>query len=524
MFKDSIVLQNCEIYLKTGYFSLEIRKGKIISIFPQERLESVTSKTNVLDMAGHYVLPGFSDAHMHLSAVAGFMSAVDLSQTQSLEEVRKKLARHHNQDLILGVNLDNEKFPDQKLPDKRDLDEISTEKPVIIVRVGHHLAVLNSKALTICGVQEKIQCMESGLIGKFPDGELNGVLEESAISFADNLLKRSMLEGTRRNLLQAQEKALSFGLTSVSELNSTWEILETYRELEESQQLKVRVNVYMQAACLDDERRLLEQKERGEFVRVRGVKFFVDGDHAIRTAALYKDYTDDPGNSGVLTISLEELANNVGRANQLGFPVAIHAIGDKAIDWAINALAMQRTENPLRNRIEHLQLPGKNTIQKLKETNICTVVQPIFTNYEIAWTERRIGEERIAYANPLRLLVEAGVEVAGSSDCPIYSIDDMNPFWGIYCCVSPHNLDDQLLPWWAAKERISLEQAIDIFTKGAAFACIENKGRIKTGMLADLTVIPKNPFHCNLRDIKQMPVLMTIVGGQVVYQNQTWTE
>jgi hypothetical protein len=280
----------------------------------------------------------------------------------------------------------------------------------------------------------------------------------------------------------------------------------------------------MKDSCLDEPERLLEETRKGNYVRVRGLKLFADGDTGVRSAALYEEYTDDPGNFGILTLSPEALREKLVRADRLGVQVAVHAEGDKAIDLAVDAIASTGKGNPLRHRIEHFMVPSEDAARKAAEAEIPIVVQPIFLNGDHLWAEKRLGARRLAHSYPLKSLLGHGARVAGSSDSPVESVETANPFSQIQSAVSHFSLAGQAFPEWVTRERISVREAVAIHTEGGAYVSFEGKGEIKAGQLADFTIVPTDILRCEVDEIKGMKPLATLVGGELAWGGDRFGE
>lgn len=480
--------------------------------------EDVKSKigiqTLILDIKGKTVLPGFKDCHMHFSEFVKSLSKVDLRDCASIEEVKEKLKENSEKEIIVGMSFNNENFIEERMPNRKDLDEVSDDIPIIIYRVDLHLCVVNSKALELLGIDKMSKPFKGGVIERFSNSEPNGILKENAVNMASKFEQKFQSKGFENNLTKASKIAFKYGLTSVSDLLTDWDTLKKYRELEKKGRIKLHINVYMVDECLEDEKKLLEEQLRGKFVKLKGIKFLLDGSLGSKTAALLEGYSDDPKNLGIMRMPYDELENKVIKADKLGLQISLHAIGDKSAKYALEALSRAKRIKKLRHRIEHLQVLNKELIKKMKDLGVIAVVQPIFINTDYSWAEDRLGQKRVQYAYTLKTLLDKGIRVAGSSDCPVES---MNPFWGIYCAVSQRNLEGNYFPEWVKRERVTMKQALTLFTTEAAYVAHENSGKLVPKAVADLIVLPENPFKITLDKLKNMESLLTIVNGRIVY-------
>jgi hypothetical protein len=513
-------LTNCILVSRDGLYTIHISNGLIEAVLPQQGKSRQI--TGAIDVGEAIVLPGLIDPHLHFSSLAISLGSTDLGQCHSLAAIAEKFAASNRKEILYGYGFDQEKFrEDPRMPDRFDLDRISANQPILVERSCKHLAILNSAALQFLHLDRNTQSPPGGELGRTTEGELNGILKEKALDFLTPLWKVFSKRMFREHFIEAQELSLSVGLTSVSDLNTSWEDLEVYRSFEAEGLLKLRVNLYLQQVCLKDPDRIQQECQKGKLAIVRGVKFFADGSLGARTAALFQDYNDDKGNTGILTIDPVELAEGVKQANALGLQASIHAIGDRAVDLAIDVLS-QDPKNALHNRIEHLQVISPSAIIRLKEANLIAVIQPVFISNEFDWVEHRLGADRLERAYPLKSMIEAGVMVAGSSDSPVESTGVLNPFWGMYCAVSSTNLQGQPYPPWVIKERIGPKQALELFTQMAARATGEQKGRIIPGQWADFTVVREHPFSITTEALKTIRPWLTIVGGELRFSSSQY--
>ena len=466
------------------------------------------------DLKENYLLPSFTDAHMHLSLYTLLYSAINLKDCQSIKEVQEKLKKGLGRELIVGWGFDHEQFQEGRMPTRNDLDIISSEIPIFILRFDEHIGVVNSEILRRLGINQNILDPEGGKIGHFSDGQPNGILVDKALPTEDILNNSRAKSSMRRNLLKVQEEFFSQGLTTVSDMGINFDTLDFYRDMEEKGYLKMRVHVYLNEDCLKEKKRI--EKEMGKngqgLVQVRGLKLFVDGSFGASSGALYEPYINEPKNYGLLRILPKKLNNLAKQADEMGMQLSIHVIGDKALTYALDALSYTRNRF-LRHRVEHVQLVDEEHLKRMKQQQVIAAIQPIFVSTDYSWAEKRLGRERIQQAYPLKRVVEKGIRVAGSSDCPVASTD---PFLGIFFAVSHRNLEGKELPDWVKKERIGTKEAFKIFTEGASYALNENKGQIKQGMLADFIILSENPLRVPIRKIPSLRILQTYIGGQLV--------
>jgi len=504
---------------KKGLWSLVVEDGMIRVVEGQSELNiSNQSSSNVYDLHGNYLLPSFTDAHMHLSLYATLFSAVDLRECSSMKALQDKLRAEKNREVIIGWGFDHEKFQEERMPTRIDLDSVSSEIPIFILRFDEHIGVVNSEFLRRLKIDRNTKEPEGGKIGRFSDGLPNGILVDNALPTQKLLNNPRIKDSMLNNFLEVQKELLSKGLTSVSDMGIDFDTLDFYRQMEIKGYLKMRVHIYLDEKCLADKNRIKTEMQRNvqSLVQVRGLKLFVDGSFGASSGALYEPYADDPENKGILRIQPDRLKHLTRLADELGMQLSIHAIGDKALTYTLDALTETRNEL-LRHRIEHLQLVNEEHLDKLKQLGVIAVIQPVFVATDSPWAEKRLGSERVQQSYPLKRIIDKGIRVAGSSDCPVTEAD---PFLELYFSVSHKNLKGKEMPDWVKRERIGIKEALKIFTKDASYALHENKGKIEEGMLADFIVLLENPLQLTLEQILSLRVLQTYLGGELVVSKQ----
>ena len=501
---------------KNGSWSLVVEDGVIRKITSRDDFYiSNQSFSNVYDLQGNYLLPSFTDAHMHLSLYTILFSAVDLRNCMSIKELQELLKNETDKEIIIGWGFDHEKFREERMPNRIDLDVVSAEIPIFILRFDEHIGAVNSEFLKRLGINRNAKEPEGGKIGRFSDGLPDGILIDNALPTDDMLNNSRIKDSMLNNFLEVQKELLSKGLTSVSDMGIDFDTLDFYREMEEKGYLKIRVHVYLTEKCLADKERIkIEmQKYAQGLVQVRGLKLFVDGSFGASSGALYESYADDPENKGILRIQPDRLRELTHQADELGMQLSIHAIGDKALTHTLDALSVTRNKS-LRHRIEHMQLVDEEHLEKMKKLEVIAVIQPVFVATDSPWAEKRLGRKRVQQSYPLKRVFEKGIRVAGSSDCPVTEAD---PMLELYFSVSHKYMDGKEMPDWVRKERINIKEAFKIFTEDASYALHENKGKIEEGMLADFIVLSKNPFLLPLEEILSLRVLHTFRSGKQLF-------
>ena len=492
--------------------AIAVAADRIVAVGSNEQIKSLTGpNTRVLDLNGATVLPGFTDCHIHLIEYGLSLRNIDLQHTQSIEEVKKIVAErtHGSTTWVLGRGWDQEKFAEKRYLTRRDLDEASPEKPVLLRRICGHICVANSAAFTLSGVSAKTPNPPGGIIDHDAAGELTGILRENAVDLVSQSIPPLELKDYSQAALIASEHALRAGLTTVHCITGSELELKALLNLKSEGRLPLRFYVLIPFDQLKAAVALGIRSGFGdEWVRIGAVKIFTDGSLGARTAALEDPYDDDPENQGVSIYDQQQLDDMVSEAHRSGFQIAAHAIGDKAIAMALHAITRADESAPgrnLRHRIEHASVLNSELIRQMKEAGVVASVQPHFVVSDV-WLEQRLGARRASLAYPFHTLVQSGLILVGGSDCPV---EPLTPLSGIEAAVNR-----------AGGEAITVEEAISFYTRNAAYASSEEsmKGTITPGKLADLVILTKDPRKVPAARLSEIQVLFTMVGGKFAYE------
>jgi predicted amidohydrolase YtcJ len=377
-------------------------------------------------------------------------------------------------------------------------------------RVCGHICVVNSKALQIAQVDSKTPEPEGGVIDRDAAGESTGILRETAVELVERWIPVPHVEEYENAILAACRNAAEAGLTSVQCILSSEVELKALLKLRRERRLPIRFYVLVPASQFTLAKQLgLSTGFGDEWVRLGSVKIFTDGSLGARTAALDAPYNDDPTNSGVIIYGQKQLDEIVAEAQGSDFQVAVHAIGDRAIGMSLEAIAKAVSTPPrkqLRHRIEHASVLNPELIKRLGESGLIVTVQPHFLVSDF-WVGQRLGPSRARFTYPFKSLLQAGLIVVGASDCPV---EPLEPLLGIAAAVNRQG-----------PEALLAEDAIALYTKNAAYASFEEnlKGTIAPGKYADLVVLEKDPSKVRSSGIGRITVLMTLVGGRIVYRS-----
>ncbi|MFQ6126541.1 MAG: amidohydrolase [Candidatus Heimdallarchaeota archaeon] len=506
--------------------SVVIFGSKIIEVGPSDEVD-IPKGAKVLEAQGKTIIPGFIDSHTHF-IIMGIRSltTLNLSRTRSISEVvervKAKLTELPKGTWLNGHGFDESVWSEKRYPTKDDLDPVSPDNPVALTPFYGHLASVNTRALELIQINKETPDPPGGKIDRDPvSGEATGVLREEAIKLIDEVKPPTTQEDSLNGLQKACEIALRWGCTSIHELGSDPIDISTYQTACENGILKVRSYVMPTARFTEkmlDGLEALGVRTRfgNEVFRIGSVKIYVDGSMGARTAVFFEPYADDPSTTGIFNIPLEDLEQRVVRAHKLGLQVAIHAIGDRGIEEALNAIEAalgQEWRADHRHRIEHCEILTEDQIHRIKRLEIVPSMQPNFIGewgQPDGMYEQRLGLDRLRLSNPYRKMLDEGIKVAFGSDCGYCPPWPFNPLYGIWSAVF-HPIEES---------RISLEEAVKCYTLYGAYASFEEdiKGSIEPGKLADIAILSEDLSVIPPEQIKNVEVDLTMVGGKIHWQ------
>lgn len=534
-----LILINGTIKTPEGFAqAVAVEKDRIVSTGGNDEILALKEEgTKVVDLAGKLVLPGLNDSHMHFLNVGYFSQSLDLGATKSLEEaIELSKAFLESKQLPPGKWLEantwnDDNWEEKRFPTREDLDRISTDRPVLFVRVCGHISVVNSRGLELIGIEKGSPQPKEGEFVTDESGEPTGVLKELMYRVYGTI-PNPTVNDIKKMLLDTCQEALKVGLTSVQTDdfesipgNNLDDVIRAYTELTAEGQLPLRV--YEQCALPSRARYDLfvghgyRSGQGNEFFRLGPIKLFCDGSLGARTAWMKEPYSDDPSTSGFgIYDNPEELFDLVEKAHKAGMAAAIHCIGDAAAELAVEAIERAMKKYPgtkLRHGIVHAQILNADLMKKIEELDIIAYIQPIFIEYDLHMAESRVGSQRIKTSYNWRDMLDSGIRIPFGTDCPVESF---NPLPNIYSAVTRKDLESQPAGGWYSEQALTLDEAITAYTEMPAYASYEEdiKGRIAPGMLADFTVLQQNIYELDPDEIKDVTVAMTIVGGEIKYR------
>jgi predicted amidohydrolase YtcJ len=484
-------------------------------------------QTKVIDAGGKLLLPGFNDAHVHFIQGGAQLVQVDLVDAATPEEFTKRIAAQMKKtpkgEWILGGRWDETKWPKQELPTKDLVDPVTGDIPMFVERYDGHEALANSVAMKLAGIDAKTPDVPGGVIMRDASGNPTGVFKDAAMV----LIYKAIPPMTQEQRLGAARGALkhaaSLGVTSVQHMNPEFADVAAYSELAEKGELTTRIYaVPMETHWRDQAKVGIRRAWGSSYLRLGAVKGYADGSLGSRTAYMFEPFTDDPGNRGLLSDEMHPpsaMRDRLMQADAAGLQLRVHAIGDHAISMMLDIFADIEKEHGYHDQrfaIEHAQHMAQKDFGRFAKLHVIASMQPYHAIDDGRWAEARLGRDRTRYSYAWRSFLNHGVTLAFGTDWPVAPLD---PMLGVYAAVTRATLDGKNPGGWIPEEKITLPEAIEAYTMGAAFTEFQEneKGSISPSKLADMVILSHNIFELKPEAIRNVKVKTTIVGGKVVY-------
>jgi hypothetical protein len=489
--------------------------GKVRQVIEHPELVRLAGVTETIDGAGRTLLPGLIDAHGHVLGLGFSALQLDLVGTNSLADLKARLkayaAAHPGARWIQGRGWNQELWPVKIFPTAADLDSIVPDRPVVLERVDGHAIVVNSAAMKAAGVTPQTPAPPGGRIE-------NGLFVDNAIELIGKAVPPATAAENDAAMAKAQDILLGYGVTGVGSMSTSLADWDAMKRLGEASRLNLRLMVYA------DELKLLSRVphptpwEYGDKLRMVGIKFYADGALGSRGAWLKQPYADRPDTRGLQFHSDAELANLDEQAASRGFQIATHAIGDAANAQVISAYEQlsKKYGRDRRWRIEHFQIADPTDIPRLAPAGIIASMQPTHQTSDRLMAEKRLGPDRLAGAYAWQTVLKSGARLAFGTDFPVESPD---PFPGLAAAISRQDLQGQPPGGWMPSERLTFAQALDAYTRGAAYAGFaEDKiGSLEPGKWADFIILDRDPTTVDAQTLGRTQVLETWVAGKRVW-------
>jgi len=498
-----------------------VEDGTIQAVGTLDDLARLAGDAVRVDMQQRTVTPAFCDSHMHVLSLGMFLKDVSLHTADSIEEVvrrgRAYIEEHHIQPgtWIRGRGWNHDKFQDEaRFLTRDDLDRISPDCPIAFTRTCGHVISVNTAALKLIGMTESAQQIEGGQIDVDENGRPLGIFREQARQLVLDAIPEKSTEEIRELIQLATQEALSHGVTTIQSDDfkdvptNFQKVIDVYEALRSEGNLKIRVYEQCNLPVLEKLRDFLGRGYNTGY-----------GDELFRIGPFKEPYTDVSTTRGIPFFSQEELDALILEAHRAGMQIAIHAIGDAGMDMVMNAMEKARRQYPRtgeRHGIIHCQVTSHDQLDRMKAMDLIAYIQPIFLNYDISIIEDRIGSKRASTSYNWKEFLDKGIPISGGSDCPVESLDIME---NIYSAVTRKTLSGQPAGGWRPEQCISVEDALESFTMGGAYASFseDRKGSITPGKVADFAVLSADLLAVEPDAIKDIKVLQTYLNGELVF-------
>lgn len=507
-----------------------VENDRILFVGSTEEVKKMSNdSTEIIDLKGKFMMPGFNDAHLHFVSGGFYLMGIDLRPAKSINEFINILGdyvKKYPGKWVTGGRWDHENWDIKKLPSKKDIDDVTAITPVFVSRMDGHLALANSKALELAGITKNTPTPEGGLIEKDKNtGEPTGILKDNAMNLMFAIIPDHSTDDFYEASLMALKEASRFGITSVQDILSVEEIsaYTAYKKLESEGKLTCRISVRWP---IEDYKTLVNKNitvgSEDKFLKLGSVKAYSDGSLGSVTAWFFEPYEGDTANTGlpndiILDGKLKKWAEDVDK-NHL--QLSTHAIGDRANSYMLDLYEEIKKENPdwdRRFRIEHAQHVRRQDIMRFSKIGVIASVQPTHAIEDGVWAIKRIGSERIKDTHPYKSFLDNGVKVCFGTDWPVVTVD---PLLTLYSAVTRRTVDGKNPDGWIPEQKISIDEAIKCYTLNSAYAEFEEneKGSIQPGKYADFVVLSDDLLKIDPVKIKDVKVEMTVEGGKIVYK------
>jgi len=495
----------------------------------------IGDKTRVIDLGGKTVVPGFIDSHYHFQSVGRRAFNLNLDGCKSLEEF---LSRIHNWtagkpagEWITGRGWMEEDWPEKKFPTTNELDRLVPDLPIYLNRADGHMALVNSKALEIAGITAETPNPPGGEILKDASGKPNGLLVDKAMSLVTQHIPSSSPEMQEKFAVKANEVALAYGLTTIHDAGSSWETVNLWKRLYGEEKLQVRIYEFVRGPGAEVDSLLQSGAQIGLFenhLTIRGIKISIDGALGSRGAALLENYSDE-NTRGLFLFKDEEVYPTIKTATAKGLQMAIHAIGDAANRKVLDLYERAFNEVPVekrkiaepRFRIEHAQILDAADMPRFKMLGVIPSMEASHAIGDLHFAVRRLGLNRLRGAYAWRTFIAQGNYIAGGSDAPV---EEGNPLIEFYASVARRDTTGFSAEGWHPELRMTRDEALKSLTLWGAMAAFEEdlKGSLSPGKLADLVVLDRDLMTAPENELFQIKVLMTMVGGKMVFTQNSF--
>jgi predicted amidohydrolase YtcJ len=502
--------------------------SRIVAVGSNDEIRKwIGAATEVIDLGGKLVLPGFNDAHVHFFSGGENLASVQLRDAKSEDEFRKRIAEFAAKQpvgrWITGGDWDHENWTPARLPTRQLIDAVTAGHPVFVNRLDGHMALANSQALQLAGITRDTPDPPGGTIVRDAAGEPTGVLKDAAMERIYRAIPAPSDDQIADAVRAAMRYAAENGVTSVQDMSAASEILRVYQMLLAHGELTVRISGHQPLATWQRLAAVgLHADFGGEKLHIGGLKGFADGSLGSTTALFFEPYLDAPNTAGLANSEMipeSKMQHHILDADRAGLQVAVHAIGDKANHMVLGMYEEAERQNGPRDRrfrIEHAQHLRMDDIPRFGKLHVIASMQPYHSIDDGRWAEKRIGPERAKGTYAFRALLDSGAVLAFGSD---WDVAPMVPLMGIYAAATRRTLDGKHPDGWIPEQKITVAESIRAYTMGSAYASFDEKikGSIEPGKLADMVVVSDDILSIPAVEIEKTRVETTVFDGKVIY-------
>ena len=527
--KADIVVKNAKVWTgnpnQPEAEALAIKGDRLVFVGNTEGVQNfIGNKTQVIDAKGQMLTPGFIDCHVHINEGGTGLASVQLRDANTKQIFIQRIADFAKTvpkgTWITGGNWDHTLWGGE-LPQASWIDSVTPYNPVAIRRLDGPMSLGNSLALKAANMTAQTKNIEGGVIERDAKGNPLGVCKDNAQDVLLAAVTPLSDELMDKAFTMAMDLFVSKGVTSAHNMG-TWDDLATFRRLQKTDKLKVRIYANVPLSTWAKLAEEVAKNGKGDSkLRIGGLKGFADGALGSHTAAMLEPFTDNPSDKGFFITPLDSLYYYVSNADKKGLNIMVHAIGDNAIRQQLNIFERVEKENGSRDRrfrIEHAQHISPQDISRFAQLKVIPSMQPYHAIDDGRWAEKSIGHERCKTTYAFKSLFDSGATVAFGSD---WFVAPPTPLEGIYAATTRRTLDDKNPNGWFPEQKISVEQALKAYTVNAAYASFEekDKGSLEVGKLGDFVLLGEDIRTIAPEKIKDIKIVMTVVGGKVVFQN-----
>lgn len=537
------IFHNTRIYIDKSLFAeaLLINDGIISAVGSSGEILAMSGPDDIIyDCCGRTIIPGLNDSHLHFMQYGETLNQVNLEDASSVDEIigrcRRFISEHPDKAArgIHAIGWNQDFFEDEKrIPDRHDLDKISTDIPIVLERVCGHIASTNTKLIENLGLDENSPQYQSGEFIREDSGFPAGIFKGGACIYAKEAVPDFTMEEKRQIIIDTMKTAAAFGLTSIqsndigADFSDSSEAFAMMRDIYDKGEASVRYHYQM---CFETPEKFSEFLSSEEFTEnlypedswltMGALKLFKDGSLGARTAYMKDGYAADRSNKGLQWLSCEEMDRFCTIARDAGVQVVTHAIGSQAIAETIESYekAFVDGSNKLRHGIIHCQITDKELVQQIIDDDILIMAQPVFIDFDMNIVEELCGSQLTSTSYAFGTMLRNGVHLSYGTDCPV---ETCNPFLNIYEAVTRKDRNGRPENGFYPAEAVDVETAIDAYTMESAYAQFaENrKGRLKPGFYADLVILDRDIFTVDPMEIKDIHPVLTMTGGKIVYSS-----